>query len=179
MNKIGIAIISIITVLAIIIVILCVCLNNKQDVQYIFFSSLDNKYKVSIPNNLDYKSVETSNYSLNLYSKKYESYIYGSSIFKMREINLYDLILNDKNTFIDNPEHIINSSDITPISICDFSGYEYTIEYFDSDYNGNFYSNVVWIETDDYIYVLNFEIKLENIDNTKLVLNDIKNSLTF
>lgn len=120
-----------------------------------------------------------TNYSLSLYSKKYESYIYGSSISKIRDVNLYDLVLDDKKTFIDNPEHIINSSEILPINIGDYSGFEYEIEYFDSEYNDNFYSNVIWIETPDCIYVVNLEVLLKNKEDVKPILIDIKNSLTF
>ncbi len=54
MNKIGIFIVSTIAILAIIIVILCLFLSNKQDVNYIEFTSLDNKYKLSVPNKLAY-----------------------------------------------------------------------------------------------------------------------------
>lgn len=120
-----------------------------------------------------------TNYSLSLYSKKYESYIYGSSISKIRDVNLYDFVLDDKKTFIDNPEHIINSSEILPINIGDYSGFEYEIEYFDSEYNDNFYSNVIWIETPDCIYVVNLEVLSKNKEDVKPILIDVKNSLTF
>lgn len=54
MNKIGIFIASTIAVLVIIIVVLCVFINNKNNVKYIEFASLDNKYKVTVPDNFNY-----------------------------------------------------------------------------------------------------------------------------
>lgn len=45
---------STIAVLAIIIVVLCVFINNKNNVKYIEFTSLDNKYKVSVPDKFNY-----------------------------------------------------------------------------------------------------------------------------
>ncbi len=97
----------------------------------------------------------------------------------MRDVHLYDFVLDDKKSFIDNPEHIINSSEISPITISNYSGFEYEIEYFDSEYNDNFYSNVIWIETLDNIYVLNLEVLAKNKDDIKPIFINIKNSLTF
>lgn len=54
--------------------------------------------------------------------------------------------------------------------------FEYNLVYYDSNYKKDFYCHVVWIETSNYIYVFNFEVKNENAEQYKDIFNNIKNS---
>lgn len=60
--------------------------------------------------------------------------------------------------------------------INDSKSFEYNLYYFDKEYNKDFYCHVVWIETKNYIYVLNFEVEKKNADKYKDVFINIKNS---
>lgn len=54
--------------------------------------------------------------------------------------------------------------------------FEYSLVYYDSNYKKDFYCYVVWIETSNNIYILNFEVKNENSEKYKYIFRDIKNS---
>ena len=65
---------------------------------------------------------------------------------------------------------------INEISINNNKAYEYSLVYSDKNYGKDFYCNVVWIETTNNIYILNFEVVNDNIDKYKDIFNNIKNS---
>lgn len=54
--------------------------------------------------------------------------------------------------------------------------FEYSLVYYDSNSNKDFYCHVVWIETSSNIYILNFEVKNENAEKYKTIFSNIKNS---
>ncbi len=65
---------------------------------------------------------------------------------------------------------------ITKTKINGNNAYEYSLVYFDKNYNKDFYCHVVWVETSNYIYVLNFEVVNDNADRYKDIFINIKNS---
>ena len=54
--------------------------------------------------------------------------------------------------------------------------YKYTFTYYDSSLETDLYSNVVWIKTDKHIYILDFEVILENKDKYEPIFDQITTS---
>ena len=54
--------------------------------------------------------------------------------------------------------------------------YKYTFTYYDSSLETDLHSNVVWIKTDKHIYILDFEVILENKDKYEPIFDQITTS---
>lgn len=65
---------------------------------------------------------------------------------------------------------------ITETNVNENKAFEYNLKYFDKEYNKDFYCHVVWIETEKYIYVFNFEVVEKNANKYKDIFINIKNS---
>lgn len=179
MNKkyifIGVGIASIIVI---IIAITLILMLNKTKVTYTTLKSTDNKFSIELPSNIEYKvnSENNNNFTMDLYSVKDEMYMYASSISKNRELDLLEIVQNDKLSYVSDKENIMDDTGINEITIKDYKAYEYSIQYYDKEYGKDFYSNIVWIETSTDIYILNFEVVSINTDKYKDIFSNIKNS---
>lgn len=179
MNKkyifIGIGIISIIVI---IIAVALILIFNRPKVTYSTLNSTDNKFSIELPSNIEYtiNSDNNNSFTMDLYSVKDEMYMYASSLSKNRELDLLEIIQNDKLSYLSDKENITNDTGINEIAIKDYKAYEYSIQYYDKEYGKDFYSNIVWIETSTDIYILNFEVVSNNASKYKDIFSNIKNS---
>ena len=73
-------------------------------------------------------------------------------------------------------ENIREDSGIIQTTINNYKACEYNLVYYDKEYGKDFYCNVVWLETQNYIYVFNFEVVNNNADKYKDIFINIKNS---
>ena len=99
-----------------------------------------------------------------------------SNVNKKNKLFLYTCNPNDKNNYLKDKENIREDSGIQLMTINNYKACKYSFIYFDSSYGKDFYCNTVWIETSNYIYILNFEIVSENITEYKDIFTNIKNS---
>lgn len=138
----------------------------------------DDSYSIEIPENLEYRinSEDNSKFTLDLYSVKDEMYLYGSSVKKTREVDLLDVAMNDKVSYLGDKENIRDDSGMNEITISGYKACYYTLTYYDKEYQKDFYTNVVWIETDSKLYLLNFEVISENKDSYVPVFEHMMNS---
>lgn len=172
--------ISIVVAIAIFIIIfssLFFIFQNKE-VTYGTITASDGSFQVSFPSNIPYQSnqKEDNEFVIDLYSNKEEMFFYATKISKSREIDLYQIVVDDKENYLKEKENIRDDSGVIPFTIGDYKSYEYKFVYYDSAYGKDFYSNVVWIETDTTLYVLNFEVVNENIEKYQDIFLNIKNS---
>ncbi|MCI9016516.1 MAG: hypothetical protein HFJ53_05075 [Clostridia bacterium] len=145
--------------------------------KYVVLTSTDNKYSIEIPSKIDYIVSENSEFTLDLYSSEDELYIYGSSILKKDDIEFYSIVDNDKSNYLSDKENVRDLSDIVELSIDDNKSYEYSFIYYDTSYEKDFYTNILWIENGDYIFVINFEVEAKNLDKYANILKDVKNRI--
>ena len=151
--------------------------NSKDKVEFFTINSRDNLYSLTLSTKLDYTVDNSSDtLSLDISDNSKEVYIYGNTIEKSRDIALYDVINADKNSYFSSKANVSEITNIQEITIDNCSGYEYSVAYLDDSYGKEFYCNVVWLQTDSHIFILNFEVAKENLENTKPILDDIKAS---
>lgn len=167
---------------AILVVLLCIggYFLLKEHITYETLTSTDGKFSIEMPSNIEYKinSKENNSFTIDLYSVKDEMYIYATTIAKTREVNLMDIINNDKTSYLADKENIREDSGIIETSIKDFKAYEYSFVYYDKSYGKDFYCNTVWIETNSNLYILNFEVINDNAEKYKDIFNKMKISFT-
>lgn len=150
----------------------------KSKITYTTLKSIDEKFSIELPSNIEYKTnlKEGNNFTIDLYSVKDEMYMYATSIEKTHELDLLEIVKDDKVSYTADKENIAEDTGISEINIKDYKAYEYSLKYYDKEYGKDFYSNIVWIETSNNIYILNFEVVSNNADKYKDIFVNIKNS---
>ena len=87
-----------------------------------------------------------------------------------------DVITSEKDNVSNARENARDISDIIQMNVPNCESYKYTFTYYDSSLETDLYSNVVWIKTDKHIYILDFEVILDNKDKYVTIFDDITNS---
>lgn len=176
MNKKYILIGAISTI--IVVIIACIVFFNSRTEKYKALESTDGKFKISIPTSIKYtaNSKENNDFTIDLYSKQDEMYMYATTIGKMRELDLLEVASDDKTHYFKDKENIRDDSGIIQTIINNYKACEYSLTYYDKEYGKDFYCNVVWIETNNNIYVFNFEVVHDNASKYKDIFTNIKNS---
>lgn len=175
-NKyIKIGAICIFVVLIIVISIFFAFANKK--ITYKTLTATDGSFQINFPN-IDYKTntQENNEFVIDLYSTKEEMFFYATKITKSREIDLEKVANDDKEHYLKEKQNIREDSGIYSTSIKDYKTYEYHFVYTDSSYGKDFYCNVVWIETNNNLYILNFEVIDKNKERFQDIFTNIKNS---
>lgn len=151
---------------------------NNDTVKYTTLKSSDEKFSISMPSNIAYaiNSKQNNDFSIDLYSKEDEMFLYGTTIEKKRELDLYDIVKDDKENYLKDKQNIRDDSGIYESTINNYKAFEYNLVYSDANYGKDFYCYVVWIETSNYIYIINFEVVNDNISKYKDIFTNIKNS---
>ena len=177
MNK-KILIISVSVLLAIFLIlgIIIFCFMKKDSIIYNKLKSNDEKFEIELPSSLEYTKNENTSFSIDLYSANDEVYIYASTISNENSLDLMQAITMDQTLNIENKQNLQNLSDIVSGNIKDYNFCEYSFTYFDSSYEKDFFSNVIWIQSGNTFYVLNFEVIMENVQKYKSIFDKIKNS---
>lgn len=177
MNKKYISI-GVVVALVLILLACVIYFVSQKNVGYKDLEASDKKFKISIPNNMHYtiNSKENNDFTIDLYSKKDEMYMYATTIEKKRELDLYEVATDDKTEYFKDKENIRDDSGIIQTTINNYKACEYSLVYYDKEYAKDFYCNVVWFETQNYIYVFNFEVINNNADKYKDIFINIKNS---
>ena len=153
---------------------------SPEKVTYNTLSSVDNSFSIVLPSNVSYQINNTDNnhFILDLYSPEDEMFLYATKIPKQRELDLYQVVEDDKVSYLKEKQNIREESTIIPYTIGDYKSYEYKFIHYDSSYQKDFYSNIVWIETPKNLYILNFEVANDNKEKYLDIFNNIKNSFT-
>lgn len=143
-------------------------------------TSSDQRFTITVPASLSIRSPipNEDHFTLDFYCAGQEMYVYATSIPKSHEVNLEELACEDKSLFLSSKEQVQDSSSVMKNTIKDYTVWEYFVLYFAPEYGKDFYSNVVWIETDTYIYVLNLEVVASNREAIQSYFSQIKDSFT-
>lgn len=146
---------------------------NKSTV----FTAIDNSFSLEIPSSISCQvNSDNNDFVIDLSSKKEELFIYASHIPKERMVDFYQIVQDDKERYFNEKQNIRDDSGIIQTKINDYIAYEYSFVYYDSTYGKDFYNNILWIETEKSLYILNFEVINDNIENYKDIFLNIKNS---
>lgn len=120
MNNINIK--KVIFVVIIVVAIVTVCFsvflvnrNKDNEEGYTTLTSTDNKYSIQMPNTIKYKinSAPNNDFTIDLYSDTDEMFMYATTIEKVREIDLYEIVNNDKTSYFKDKENIRDDTGIT------------------------------------------------------------------
>lgn len=172
-----------ILIIVAVLIVICLCglafyfLNNNYEKTNTLVSS-DNKFSIDIPNSIHYQinSIDNNEFVIDLFSKSDEMFMYASTINKLHDLDLNEVTQNDKASYLNGKENVRDDSGIIESSVSNNKAFEYSFVYYDSEYGKDFYSNVIWIETSDNVYVLTFEVVNDNSNRFKKIFTDVKNS---
>ena len=142
-------------------------------------TSSNNEFSVQIPGKVDFKEVASgsSEYVLDLYSLKDQMMLYSTIIDNVdNNISLEEAITSEKDNVSNARENARDISDVIKIDVPNCEAYKYTFTYYDSSLETDLHSNVVWIKTDKHIYILDFEVVLENKDKYEPIFDQITTS---
>ena len=130
-------------------------------------TSSNNEFSIQIPGKVDFKEAASgsSEYVLDLYSLKDQMMLYSTIIDNVdNNISLEEAITSEKDNVSNARENARDISDVIKMDVPNCEAYKYTFTYYDSSLETDLHSNVVWIKTDKHIYILDFEVILENKD---------------
>ena len=142
-------------------------------------TSSNNEFSVQIPGKVDFKEAASgsSEYVLDLYSLKDQMMLYSTIIDNVdNNISLEEAITSEKDNVSNARENARDISDVIKIDVPKCEAYKYTFTYYDSSLETDLHSNVVWIKTDKHIYILDFEVVLENKDKYEPIFDQITTS---
>ena len=120
------------------------------------FTSNDNSFSITLPGSANCKESASgsSSYILDLYSLKDEMMLYTSKLEKTVDINMEEIINSEKEGLSSIKENVRDISETSKIDIPNTESYKYTFTYYDS----------IWIQTEKNIYIIDFEVVMENKD---------------
>lgn len=142
-------------------------------------TSSNNEFSIQIPGKVDFKEAASgsSEYVLDLYSLKDQMMLYSTIIDNVDgNISLEEVITSEKDNVSNARENARDISDVIKIDVPNCEAYKYTFTYYDSSLETDLYSNVVWIKTNKHIYILDFEVILENKDKYEPIFDQITTS---
>jgi len=142
-------------------------------------TSSNNEFTIQIPGKVDFKEAASgsSEYVLDLYSLKDQMMLYSTIIDNVdNNISLEEAITSEKDNVSNARENARDISDIIKMDVPNCEAYKYTFTYYDSSLETDLHSNVVWIKTDKHIYILDFEVILENKDKYEPIFDQITTS---
>ena len=142
-------------------------------------TSSNNEFSIQIPGKVDFKEAASgsSEYVLDLYSLKDQMMLYSTIIDNVdNNISLEEAITSEKDNVSNARENARDISDVIKMDVPNCEAYKYTFTYYDSSLETDLHSNVVWIKTDKHIYILDFEVILENKDKYTTIFDDIATS---
>lgn len=166
-------------IVAILVILIFVffCINaNKVDMGTSIMKSFDETFCITVPNRLGFSNNRNGgDFLLDLFSTINPIFIYGTGIEKDRAMDLASVVLEDKNRYLSDKTNIRENSEITLFEHT-YSCYEYSFKYLDTQCNEDFYCNVVWYETPNFFYILNFEAPSAICEEYKEIFDEIKRS---
>ena len=142
-------------------------------------TSSNNEFNIQIPGKVDFKEAASgsSEYVLDLYSLKDQMMLYSTIIDNVdNNISLEEAITSEKDNVSNARENARDISDVIKMDVPNCEAYKYTFTYYDSSLETDLHSNVVWIKTDKHIYILDFEVILENKDKYEPIFDQITTS---
>ena len=142
-------------------------------------TSSNNEFSIQIPGKVDFKEAASgsSEYVLDLYSLKDQMMLYSTIIDNVdNNISLEEAITSEKDNVSNARENARDISDVIKMDVPNCEAYKYTFTYYDSSLETDLHSNVVWIKTDKHIYILDFEVILENKDKYEPIFDQIPTS---
>lgn len=142
-------------------------------------TSSNNEFSIQIPGKVDFKeaALGSSEYVLDLYSLKDQMMLYSTIIDNVdNNISLEEAITSEKDNVSNARENARDISDVIKMDVPNCEAYKYTFTYYDSSLETDLHSNVVWIKTDKHIYILDFEVILENKDKYEPIFDQITTS---
>ncbi len=142
-------------------------------------TSSNNEFSIQIPGKVDFKEAASgsSEYVLDLYSLKDQMMLYSTIIDNVdNNISLEEAINSEKDNVSNARENARDISDVIKMDVPNCEAYKYTFTYYDSSLETDLHSNVVWIKTDKHIYILDFEVILENKDKYEPIFDQITTS---
>lgn len=169
---------SILATILVIVLMVFFFMQKKEGITYSTVTATDHSFSIQVPSNIEYRinKKQDTTFTLDLYSIKEEMYLYASTIAKQRAIDLYGVVEEDKTSYLVDKENIREDTGIVETSINGATAYTYSFIYFDQQYGKDFYSSVLWIQTEKNLYLLNCEVVANEKNTYQDVFVKIQNS---
>lgn len=149
---------------------------HKTNMSTSEIKSFDEAFCITVPNRLSFRiNPNSGDFLLDLSSTLHPIFIYCTGIQKEHSMDLASVVLEDKNRYLSDKTNIRENSEITFLEHT-YSCYEYSFKYLDTQCNEDFYCNVVWFETPNFFYILNFETPSSSCEEYKGIFDEIKRS---
>lgn len=167
-----------VAVLIILIILSLFLIFHKKVLSYKTFTASDGSFQIMLPNNITYQNniKENQQFIMDLYSEKDDLFLYATKIQKSHEVDLSQIVEDDKKLHLATKKNIREDSGIVSSMLQNYPVKEYHFVYNDTSYGKDFYSNIIWIETNTNLYILNFEVANENMEKYQGIFLNIKNS---
>lgn len=132
-------------------------------------------FQVTVPSNLAFEDNDNAkDYKLAVYSSEKGIYLFGNSYTSTVE-NLEERAGEDRTSYTEE-EGIREVSELSKMEIQDYEAYTYNYQYTDESIETDFYTQVLWVQTAERVYVLDLEVEAEYVDEYKDILNTIAES---
>ena len=163
--------IRLILLLGLILVLLTGC-NKKQDT---IITDANGSIQITVPGNLKFENLPSSNgtYDIGVYSNSEDIYIYINSSINMTGKEIETIAKEDMENNVPTMNNARDVSELSKIEIQDYTAYTYHYTYTDGQYNKDYYSQIVWIQAGEKVYLMNLEVNRNNIDTYQTTLNTI------
>lgn len=127
-------------------------------------SAVDNSFNLTIPGKIKLKTREftDADYKLDLYSVKDKMFLNTLSIEKKQDLDLEKVVSEEKSSLSEQRKEIKEVSETQKIDIRDYLAYQYHYQYYEEDFGEDVYCQIVWIQTQNTIYVLDLEVVMSN-----------------
>lgn len=152
---------------------------NKNDSKSSFSTFYSKNKEVSLSLSKNYNFIQyqpANNYLLELRNENnLDIFISKEAILENKLLS--EIVSTDFKSYI---EQFNNSSNISNIAEFDRGGlpaYTYSFHYLDSKTNTQYYIQTIWIEYNNYYYILDIEFPLNSLNENSKIINDILNSI--
>lgn len=146
----------------------------------VILTANDGSFQITIPGSVTFETRSTTDTSdtLDLYSVEDKMFFNTTTVSKTGAINLLDAVNQERVNMAQYRSTSKDISEASKISLKDYNAYQYTYQYYDSDFNEDVVCQIVWIETNARIYVLDLEVVSSNREKYEPIFQDIIASFT-
>lgn len=162
---------SLFFILGIILLLLTGC-GKKQDM---VITDNNHSIQITVPGNLKFENLpsENGNYDIGVYSKDKDIYLYINSSINSTTKDIEAIAKEDMENNVPTMNGSRDVSELSKIDIQDYTAYTYHYTYTDGQFNKDYYSQIVWIQAGETVYLMNIEVNTEQLSTYQTTIENI------
>lgn len=163
--------ISMILLLGIILVFFTGCGQKKDMV----ITDTNQTMQITVPSNLKFENLPdgNGNYDIGVYSKDKDIYLYINSSINSTTKDIEAIAKEDMENNVPTMNGSRDVSELSKIDIQDYTAYTYHYTYTDGQFNKDYYSQIVWIQAGETVYLMNIEVNTEQLSTYQTTIENI------